>query len=945
MNNNNNNIFAAFAAEAEIDEQEVLSEEEEVNQAEPMEVDEPIRRPPRFMGDRVMVEAFIAHCQTNFASFPNRFPNQARKVQYLLNNMGGQAYQWASKLLTRYPEMQQNPEEFIKRIRNTFGDPDLEYHYQRQFRRLRQHGLGNVLDYVNEFRRLAVFIETDEALLVDNFYQGLDSRLQERIDNIFPPPETLDDLARLAVRLDRHMYQQLNRNQKRIKPHRTIPITLNPPRNNNHVQERSNNNNNNRNTERCSYCHRLGHTEDTCFRRQNDIRRQQNNSTNVSAISQVKNTQDICSVLSFCLSTEMSTIYVPLLVDTGAYSCFLDKKHADMFKINHSLGCEIKTVNGINGTSRVYGKTDPIIITYGEFTSQITFYVIDLNNYAGIIGVNWLQDNKASLNFSEEKLMLEFPKLDPEPEAEQPLEINLIRDITAQDPLASDEDTTDTIEIPKELLSIKEVFDEKLPDILPPHRPYDCTIDLKPNSAPFYGPLYSLTVQEQETLKEYIDENLKKGFIKPSKSPYGAPVLFVPKKDGSLRLCVDYRKLNQDTIRNSYPLPLIKDLLDRVQGCSFFTKLDLPGAYNLVRIREGDQPKTAFRTRFGHFEYEVMPFGLTNAPATFQYFLNDILSSVLDKYAFSYIDDILIFSKSYDEHIHHVQEILKILLKNGLYCKLKKCEFFKSSVEFLGYQISDHGLSMCKDKVQAILDWPQPKSVKEVQQFLGLANFYRRFILDFAKIVHPLTKLTRKGEIFEWVEVHEKSFSTLKVAFTTAPVLVIPDQGRPFIVETDASNFAVGAVLSQYDNNNRLHPCAFMSKGLKDAEVRYDIYDKELLAIITALKEWRHYLQGTKEPFKIFCDHRNLKFPRKPEVLSDRQIRWFEFLSKFNYEIVYRNGSQNKKADILSRRPDFFVGLITSTIENNSFFDEIKQQYQNDSDIQKIFKIIKENGN
>jgi len=234
MNNNNNNIFAA---EAEIDEQEVLSEEEEVNQAEPMEVDEPIRRSPRFMGDRVMVEAFIAHCQTNFASFPNRFPNQARKVQYLLNNMGGQAYQWASKLLTRYPEMQQDPEEFIKRIRNTFGDPDLEYHYQRQFRRLRQHGLGNVLDYVNEFRRLAVFIETDEVLLVDNFYQGLDSRLQERIDNIFPPPETLDDLARLAVRLDRHMYQQLNRNQKRIKPHRTIPITPNPPRNNNHVQE------------------------------------------------------------------------------------------------------------------------------------------------------------------------------------------------------------------------------------------------------------------------------------------------------------------------------------------------------------------------------------------------------------------------------------------------------------------------------------------------------------------------------------------------------------------------------------------------------------------------------------------------------------------------------------------------------------------------------------
>ena len=322
-----------------------------------------------------------------------------------------------------------------------------------------------------------------------------------------------------------------------------------------------------------------------------------------------------------------------------------------------------------------------------------------------------------------------------------------------------------------------------------------------------------------------MKENLEKGFIRKSTSPAGAPVLFVKKKDGSLRLCVDYRKLNDMTIRNSYPLPLIGDLLDRVKGAKVFTKLDLKSAYNLVRIKEGDEYKTAFRTRYGHFEYLVMPFGLKNAPATFQHFINDVLSDYLDDFVISYIDDILIFSNNIEEHHEHVAKVLKKLLDNNLYVKLEKCEFDVPETTFLGYVISKEGMKMDKDKVKAILDWPIPSNVKEVQSFIGLCNYYRIFIKDFTKIASPLHKLTRKNVPFNWGPEQQKAFDKLKELFTSAPILRYPDSNKPFIVETDASNFAVGAILSQ-EFDGQLHPIAYISTSLTKSQKNYQIYDK-----------------------------------------------------------------------------------------------------------------------
>ena len=312
--------------------------------------------------------------------------------------------------------------------------------------------------------------------------------------------------------------------------------------------------------------------------------------------------------------------------------------------------------------------------------------------------------------------------------------------------------------IPYVYLDFKEVFSENGVNELPPHRPYDCRIDLKPDSSLPYGPIYSLTVEETQALKDYIKENLEKNFIRKSISPAGAPILFVRKKDGTLRMCIDYRKLNDITIRNSYPLPLINDLLEKVRGAKFFTKLDLRSAYNLVRIREGDEYKTAFNTRFGHFEYLVMPFGLKNAPATFQHFINDILSDYLDDFAFAYIDDILIFSNTLEEHHKHVRLILERLLEHHLYVKLEKCEFDVPEIDFVGHHLSGSGISMEKNKVDAILDWPIPENTKHIQQFIGLCNYYRRFIKDFSKIASPLTRLLKKNVPFKMDATALKAF-------------------------------------------------------------------------------------------------------------------------------------------------------------------------------------------
>ena len=461
--------------------------------------------------------------------------------------------------------------------------------------------------------------------------------------------------------------------------------------------------------------------------------------------------------------------------------------------------------------------------------------------------------------------------------------------------------------VPEHYHEFKDIFAKEEFDALPERRPWDHAIELVPNARPVSCKVYPLSQNEQKQLDEFLEENLRSGRIRPSKSPWASPFFFVKKKDGALRPVQDYRQLNDLTVKNRYPLPLVQELIDKLSKAKYFTKLDVRWGYNNIRIKEGDEHKAAFLTNRGLFEPLVMFFGLTNSPATFQTMMNDIFRDLINQgKVIIYLDDILIFSSDLDEHRRIVKEVLKVLRKHKLYLKAEKCEFEKTEIEYLGMIISEGIVKMDPVKLQGVEDWPIPKVKKDIQAFLGFTNFYRRFIKDYGKIAKPLTSLTGNTK-FNWGVAQQLAFERLKDAICSAPVLVIPNNQDPFRVECDASEFAIGATLSQYQNG-AWHPVAFMSKAMSETERNYEIYDKELLAIMTSLDQWRHYLMGASSDFEIWSDHKNLQYFRKPQKLNRRQARWATELAEYHFNLHHKPGKQMVKVDTLSRRADHHQG-------------------------------------
>lgn len=459
-------------------------------------------------------------------------------------------------------------------------------------------------------------------------------------------------------------------------------------------------------------------------------------------------------------------------------------------------------------------------------------------------------------------------------------------------------------QLPPEFSEFWDVFSPKEAERLPPHRSYDHDIKLLPGKTPPFGGLYAMSRDELRALKEWIEENLRKGFIRPSSSPAASPVLFVKKPGGGLRFCVDYRALNAITVKDRYPLPLTKETLNNLKGMKYFSKLDIISAFNNLRIKKGQEYLTAFRTRLGLFESLVMPFGLTGAPASFQRFINDTLRDYLDVFCTAYLDDILIYSRTRAEHTRHVQQVLQRLRAAGLHAKLSKCEFYVPETKFLGLIVGGEGFRMDPDKVKTVVDWQTPSCLTDVQAFIGFGNFYRRFIRSFSSIIGPLVNLTKKGVPFQWSAACQEAFETLKAAFVNAPILKPFDWTRDVVLETDASDYVSAGVLSQYDDEGILHPVAFFSKKHSATECNYEIYDKELLAIVRCFEEWRPELEGTPSPVKVITDHRNLEYFMSTKLLNRRQARWSEFLSRFNFQIHYRPGKLGAKPDALTRRSE-----------------------------------------
>ncbi|GKA37282.1 putative reverse transcriptase domain-containing protein [Tanacetum coccineum] len=419
-----------------------------------------------------------------------------------------------------------------------------------------------------------------------------------------------------------------------------------------------------------------------------------------------------------------------------------------------------------------------------------------------------------------------------------------------------------------------EVFLEDLPGI-PPTQQVEFQINLVPGVAPVARAPYLLAPSEMKELSDQLQELSDKGFIRPSSSPWGTPVLFVKKKDGSFLMCIDYQELNKLTVKNCYPLLKIDDLFDQLQGSSVYSKIDLRSGYHQLRVLEEDIPKTAFSTQYGHYEFQVMPFGLTNALAVFMDLMNRVCKPYLDEFVIVFIDDILIYSKNKQEHEEHLKLILELLKKEELYAKFSKCEFWIPKVQFLGHMIDSKGIHVDLAKIESIKDWASPKSPTEIRQFLGLAGYYRRFIEGFSKIAKSMTKLTQKK--------------------VNAPILALPEGAENFIVYYDASHKGLGVVLMQ---NEKV--ITYASRQLKIHEKNYTTQDLELGAVVFALKIWRHYLYGTN--CTLFTDHKSLQHILDQKELSMRQRRWLELLSDYDCEIRYHPGKANVVVDALSRK-------------------------------------------
>uniref|UniRef100_A0A0W0FDK0 RNA-directed DNA polymerase n=1 Tax=Moniliophthora roreri TaxID=221103 RepID=A0A0W0FDK0_MONRR len=519
------------------------------------------------------------------------------------------------------------------------------------------------------------------------------------------------------------------------------------------------------------------------------------------------------------------------------------------------------------------------------------FMILGIGDEEMILGLPWLRYHNPTINWETGEIQFLLRKRiqikrfrgildDTEPEILIGAKITASQEMAHQQQMVKKD--IDKL-IPKYLLGYQDHFEKEKAEQFPPSRTYNHAIDLKLDFVLRNCKLYPLSLAEQVEQDKFLEENLRKGYIHKSKSPMASPFFF-------------------GTVKNAYPLPLISELLDKLKGATVFMKLDLRNGYNNVRIKDGDQWKAAFKTNRGLFEPTVMFFGLSNSPATFQAFMNDILSDFIDEgWCVVYMDEILLFSKDQIEHRERTEQLMRRLKKHNLFLKPEKCEFNVTEVIFLGMVIRPGYITMDPVKLMEIAEWEPPQTVKGVCAFLGFGNFYRKFIEKYTQLTRPMNDLLQKNRKFEWTKECQVAFDLLKAKFLSEPILVMPDVDKLFIIKANASKWATGAVLRQKGTDGEWHPCGYLSKSLSPTEWNYEIYDHELLAIYWALMEWRHYLMGGKFKVVILSDHKNLTYFQTAQKLNRRQARWSLFLSEFDLGLVHIPGKSITQADALSR--------------------------------------------
>ncbi|WVY93439.1 hypothetical protein V8G54_032527 [Vigna mungo] len=637
---------------------------------------------------------------------------------------------------------------------------------------------------------------------------------------------------------------------------------------------------------------------------------------------------------------------VSILVDGGSDHNFIQDRVAKFLDLPSIPYNPLTVMVGSDNLLRCDHLCPEVEIKIQEHTLTVNFYILPLRGADIVLGAPWLKSIgpvlmdytqlRISFNHQDQPILLRginHSYTDPisSPQLKRCLQTNnaselfAIQIIPIHEPTPTISPLPTTSSLPPDITDLLLRFDHifQSPPSLPPSRPTDHRIHLIPNSTPVNVKPYRYPHSQKCELEKQVKELLDKAMIQPSRSPFSSPVLLVRKKDGSWRCCIDYRALNVVTVRDRFPMPTIDELLDELSGATWFSKLDLRQGFHQILMHPDDIAKTAFRTHQGHYEYRVMPFGLCNAPSTFQATMNNLLGAFLRRFVVVFFDDILVYSSSLSRHVSHLEQVFQCLLENKFYLKLSKCLFAQKQLEYLGHIISAAGVQPDPSKIQAVLAWPPPSNVKTLWGFLGLTGFYRKFVKGYATIASPLTSLLRK-DAFDWTSEAQHAFDDLKAAMTRAPVLALPDFSVPFIVDTDASGTAMGAVLMQ-----RNQPIAFFSKPFSPKLLHSSTYVRELHAITSAVKKWRQYLLGY--PFVINTDHKSLKEILSQVIQTPEQQYYLSKLLGYEYTIQYKPGSHNVVADGLSRLPDSSGMCYTLSMPNFIFLEQLRQSVETSS--------------
>ncbi|KAL0177569.1 hypothetical protein M9458_026463, partial [Cirrhinus mrigala] len=803
----------------------------------------PMARPALYAGGVEECNGFLLQCSLVFTMQPALYPTDQSQIAFITSLLTGPALRWAETIWHQGGPAAHSIRTFITHFKEVLGRSDGEVSVGEQLYHLKQ-GVMSTQEYSLRFRTLAAASGWNERSLLTTYRLGLEPKLRLQLaaldDNM-----GLEKFIQLSLRCSERI-QSYQCNQEPVNnallhpsepasPSEPEPMILESGRLTSAERQR-------RLTQGlCMYCGASGHVRLNCPLR--PVR---------TAVSGIHTDREKMHPLTtnVCITTLSSSVVVTALIDSGSAGNFISGTLCRQLHLRTKTTSKIYQIQPITGETtsptRIHRKCEPINLQIGILHQEkIQLLVLEGANVDIILGRPWLVKHDPILSWGTGEI-IKWGKgcvTDCFPEIPRPVQKPLpVFTTSVESPIEKR-----SVQIPKIYSSYKDVFCPKRASQLPPHRPWDCAIDLVPDAPMPRGKIYPPWRRVHPS----------------STSPAASSFFFVAKKDGGLWPCIDYRIINQGTIKFRYPLPLVPAALEQLRSARIFTKLDLRSAYNLVRIREGDEWKTAFVTPTGHYEYLVMPYGLVNAPSVFQNFIHEVLREFLHKFVVVYIDDIMIYSRSEAEHHHHVAEVLQRLREHQLYLKAEKCSFHLPSVQFLGYIIDQQGERMDERKVSAVVSWPEPTTIKELQKFLGFSNFYRRFIHSYSNITAPLTTLLRgKPKTLLWTPEAAAAFQSLKSAFTQAPLLTHPDPDLPFVVEVDASTTGVVAILSQHHGNPPLlHPCAYFSRKLNPAERNYDIGNRELLAIKLALEEWRHWLEGANFPFQVITDHKNLIIP------------------------------------------------------------------------------------